>query len=51
MLIEPRVLSLPISVAPTKVLIVTLSGTKEFIPAACKISGRLVALGIANNVG
>lgn len=33
-----------------KVLIVTLSSSKEFVPASKKISGRLRALGIANNI-
>ena len=50
MLNNAQILSLPISVAPTKVLIVTLSSGKEFMPASKKISSRLRSLGIANNI-
>lgn len=50
MLIKPQAPSLPTSVAPTKVLILTLSSSKEFIPAARTILSRLGALGIANNI-
>ncbi|KAI1812781.1 glycyl-tRNA synthetase 1 [Poronia punctata] len=44
------VLSLPIAVAPTKVLIVPLSAQPQFAPITRRISSRLRALGIANNI-
>lgn len=44
------VLSLPLAVAPTKVLIVPLSAQAQFAPITRKLSARLRALGIANNV-
>ncbi|KAI0975379.1 glycyl-tRNA synthetase 1 [Xylaria arbuscula] len=44
------VLSLPLAVAPTKVLIVPLSAQAQFTPITRKLSARLRALGIANNV-
>lgn len=44
------VLSLPLAVAPTKVLIVPLSAQAQFTPITRKLSSRLRALGIANNV-
>ncbi|KAI1416840.1 glycyl-tRNA synthetase 1 [Hypoxylon sp. FL1857] len=43
------VLSLPPSVAPTKVLIVPLSNQSEFLPLVRNISNRLRVLGISNN--
>ncbi|KAK3366117.1 glycyl-tRNA synthetase 1 [Lasiosphaeria ovina] len=44
------VLSLPLSVAPIKVLIVPLSAQPQFIPLVRKLSARLRSLGISNNV-
>ncbi|KPM43411.1 putative glycine--tRNA ligase [Neonectria ditissima] len=44
------VLSLPILVAPTKVLIVPLSNNPSFQPAVKKLASRLRALRISNNV-
>ncbi|KAK1766847.1 glycyl-tRNA synthetase 1 [Phialemonium atrogriseum] len=44
------VLSLPLSVAPTKVLIVPLSAQPQFAPLVRKLSARLRSLGISNNV-
>ncbi|KAI0904620.1 glycyl-tRNA synthetase 1 [Ustulina deusta] len=44
------VLSLPPAVAPTKVLIVPISSQAQFTPITRKLSSRLRALGIANNV-
>ncbi|KAI0104234.1 glycyl-tRNA synthetase 1 [Nemania sp. FL0031] len=44
------VLSLPLAVAPTKVLIVPISAQAQFTPITRKLSSRLRALGIANNV-
>lgn len=43
-------LSLPLSVAPTKVLIVPLSAQKAFVPITRQISQRLRKLGISNRV-
>lgn len=43
-------LSLPLSVAPTKVLIVPLSAQPQFAPLVRKLSARLRSLGISNNV-
>ncbi|KAI3333772.1 glycyl-tRNA synthetase 1 [Ustulina deusta] len=44
------VLSLPLAVAPTKVLIVPISSQAQFTPITRNLSSRLRALGIANNV-
>ncbi|KAI0481905.1 glycyl-tRNA synthetase 1 [Xylaria cf. heliscus] len=44
------VLSLPPSVAPTKVLIVPISAQSQFLPITRKLSSRLRAMGITNNV-
>ncbi|KAI0415884.1 glycyl-tRNA synthetase 1 [Xylaria grammica] len=44
------VLSLPLAVAPTKVLIVPISAQVQFTPITRKLSSRLRAFGIANNV-
>ncbi|OCL09194.1 glycyl-tRNA synthetase [Glonium stellatum] len=44
------VLSLPFSVAPTKVLLVPLSSQPEFVPIIRKISQRLRSLGISNRI-
>jgi glycyl-tRNA synthetase len=44
------VLSLPIAVAPTKVLIVPISPDHRLTPIARRLSARLRALGIANHV-
>ncbi|KAI0402290.1 glycyl-tRNA synthetase 1 [Xylaria palmicola] len=44
------VLSLPLAVAPTKVLIVPISAQAQFTPSTRKLSSRLRVLGIANNV-
>ncbi|KAI1755157.1 glycyl-tRNA synthetase 1 [Xylaria castorea] len=44
------VLSLPLAVAPTKVLIVPISAQVQFKPITRKLSSRLRAFGIANNV-
>ncbi|KAI1185372.1 glycyl-tRNA synthetase 1 [Nemania serpens] len=44
------VLSLPLAVAPTKVLIVPLSSQAQFAPITRKLSSRLRALGISNNI-
>ncbi|KAI1279410.1 glycyl-tRNA synthetase 1 [Xylaria sp. FL0933] len=44
------VLSLPLAVAPTKVLIVPISAQAQFVPITRKLTSRLRALGIANNV-
>ncbi|RYC53926.1 hypothetical protein CHU98_g12283 [Xylaria longipes] len=44
------VLSLPLAVAPTKVLIVPISAQIQFTPITRKLSSRLRAFGIANNI-
>ncbi|KAI1134396.1 glycyl-tRNA synthetase 1 [Hypoxylon sp. FL0543] len=44
------VLSLPIAVAPTKVLIVPLSNQPQFTPLIRKLSTRLRSLGVSNNI-
>ncbi|KAI1775144.1 glycyl-tRNA synthetase 1 [Hypoxylon cercidicola] len=44
------VLSLPLAVAPTKVLIVPLSNQPQFTPSVRKLSSRLRSLGISNNI-
>ncbi|KAI0192421.1 glycyl-tRNA synthetase 1 [Astrocystis sublimbata] len=44
------VLSLPLAVAPTKVLIVSLSAQAQFAPITRKLSSRLRAMGITNNI-
>ncbi|TPX10706.1 uncharacterized protein E0L32_008275 [Thyridium curvatum] len=44
------VLSLPLAVAPTKVLIVPLSAQPQFVPITRRLSSRLRALGISNNI-
>ncbi|KAI1379457.1 glycyl-tRNA synthetase 1 [Hypoxylon crocopeplum] len=44
------VLSLPLAVAPTKVLIVPLSNQSQFAPLVRKLSTRLRSLGISNNI-
>ncbi|RWA10170.1 hypothetical protein EKO27_g4931 [Xylaria grammica] len=44
------VLSLPLAVAPTKVLIVPISAQVQFTPITRKLSSRLRAFGIANNI-
>ncbi|RYO86462.1 hypothetical protein DL766_009749 [Monosporascus sp. MC13-8B] len=44
------VLSLPLAVAPYKVLIVPLSNQAQFAPLARKLSARLRSLGISNNI-
>jgi glycyl-tRNA synthetase len=41
---------LPLGVAPTKVLIVPISAQSQFVPIIRKLSSRLRALGITNNV-
>lgn len=45
-----QVLSLPLAVAPTKVLIVPISAQQQFSPIIKKLSARLRKLGISNNV-
>lgn len=45
-----QVLSLPLAVAPTKVLIVSISSRPQFSPLINKLSARLRKLGISNNV-
>ncbi len=45
-----KVLSLPLSVAPTKVLVVPLSGQPQFLPRTQKLSARFRSLGISNNI-
>lgn len=45
-----EVLSLPLAVAPTKVLIVPISAQPQFSPITNKLSARLRKLGISNNV-
>ncbi|KAK3394670.1 glycyl-tRNA synthetase [Podospora didyma] len=45
-----QVFSLPLAVAPTKVLIVPLSAQPQFMPIAHKLSARLRSLGISNNI-
>ncbi|KAK7431837.1 hypothetical protein QQZ08_001455 [Neonectria magnoliae] len=45
-----QVLSLPVLVAPTKVLVAPLSSNANFKPVVKTLAGRLRALGIANNV-
>ncbi|KND86385.1 putative glycine--tRNA ligase [Tolypocladium ophioglossoides CBS 100239] len=47
---RPKVLSLPLVVAPTKVLIVPISAQSQFVPIIRRLSSRLRALGITNNV-
>jgi len=44
------VLSFPLSMAPTKVLVVPLSGHPQFLPQTRKLSARLRSLGISNNI-
>ncbi len=41
-------LSFPLVVAPTKVIIVPLSGQAQFLPRTQKLSARLRSLGISN---
>lgn len=48
--IHPQVLSFPVPVAPTKVLIVPLSSKPEFLPGIQKVSGRLRAAGISHRI-
>ena len=43
-------LSLPLTVAPTKVLIVPLSNNAQFAPLVRQLSARLRRIGISNNV-
>ncbi|KAI2602195.1 glycyl-tRNA synthetase 1 [Hypoxylon sp. NC1633] len=48
--IARAVLSLPVMVAPIKVLIVPLSNQAQFMPLVRKLSIRLRSLGISNNI-
>jgi glycyl-tRNA synthetase len=48
--INIRVLSLPISVAPTKVLLVPLSGHPSFAPVVKRLSQKLRTSGISNRI-
>ncbi|KAJ8132592.1 hypothetical protein O1611_g1033 [Lasiodiplodia mahajangana] len=48
--VAKAVLSLPLAVAPTKVLIVPISAQAQFRPITRKLSARLREMGIANNV-
>lgn len=49
-LTDLQILSLPLSVAPTKVLLAPLSSHQLFGPIVKKLSRRLRALGISNRV-